>query len=62
MVRMLNLAAGGTILISDSRVIWSTPSSGGNHLLGCRWDQDPLVSELYEKTVVCVSVTAADTV
>ena len=42
---MLNLAAGGSDLISDSRVIWSmSSSSDGNYPPGCRWDQDPLVS------------------
>jgi hypothetical protein len=60
-VRMLNLAAGGSDLISDSRVIWSmSSSSDGNYPPGCRWDQDPLVSA-DGKTVVCVSVTAAPT-
>jgi hypothetical protein len=60
-VRMLNLAAGGSDLISDSRVIWSmSSSSDGNYPSGCRWDQDPLVSA-DGKTVVCVSVTAAPT-
>jgi hypothetical protein len=58
-VRMLNLAAGGSDLISDSRVIWSMSSSSDeNYPAGCEWDQDPLVSA-DGKTVVCVSVTAA---
>ena len=57
-VRMLNLAAGGSDLISDSRVIWSMSSSSDeNYPPGCQWDQDPLVSA-DGKTVVCVSVTA----
>jgi hypothetical protein len=60
-VRMLNLAAGGSDLISDSRVIWSMSSSSDeNYPAGCEWDQDPLVSA-DGKTVVCVSVTAAPT-
>ena len=60
-VRLLNLAAGGSDLISDSRVIWSMSSSSDeNYPPGCQWDQDPLVSA-DGKTVVCVSVTAAPT-
>jgi hypothetical protein len=59
-VRMLNVTAGGSDLISGSRVIWSMSSSGDNYPSGCEWDQDPLVSA-DGKTVVCVSVTAAPT-
>ena len=60
-VRMLNLAAGGSDLISASRVIWSmSSSSDANYPPGCEWDQDPLVSA-DGKAVVCVSVTAAPT-
>jgi hypothetical protein len=60
-VRMLNLAAGGSDLISDSRVIWSMSSSRDlSYPPGCSWAQDPLVSA-DGKTLVCVSVTAAPT-
>jgi hypothetical protein len=60
-VRMLNVTAGGSDLIKDSRVIWSTSSSSvDNYPSGCAWDQDPLVSA-DGRTVVCVSVTAAPT-
>jgi hypothetical protein len=60
-VRMLNVTTGGSDLIKDSRVIWSTSSSSeDNYPSGCEWDQDPLVSA-DGRTVVCVSVTAAPT-
>ena len=38
----------------------TSSSSDDNYPSGCEWDQDPLVSA-DGKTVVCVSVTAADT-
>jgi hypothetical protein len=60
-VRMLDVSAGGSDLIKDSRVVWSTSSpTTNNYPPGCQWGFDPMVSA-DGKTVVCVSVNAPAT-
>jgi hypothetical protein len=60
-VRMLDVSAGGSDLIKDSRVVWSTSSpSTNNYPAGCEWGLDPMVSS-DGKTIVCLSVNAPAT-
>ena len=56
-IRELNVRAGGSDLLADSRVAWSQaqPASSVDHWAGCLWEGDVLVAA-DGKTVVCPSV------
>jgi hypothetical protein len=59
-VRTLDVTAGGSNLITDSRVVWSTSTRQSStypiYTAGCQWDQNPLISA-DGKTLVCFSVS-----
>ncbi len=54
--RLLNVAARGSDLIADSRVVWSAPLSFAKSAAGCVLEVLPLVSA-DGKTVVCAGIT-----
>ena len=55
-IRELDVTAGGSDLLTDSRVAWSQaqPASSIDHWAGCLWEADVLVAA-NGKTVVCPS-------
>ena len=55
-IRELDVTAGGSELLADSRVAWSQaqPASSIDHWAGCLWEADVLVAA-NGKTVVCPS-------
>lgn len=56
-IRELDVTAGGSDLLADSRLTWSQaqPASSIDHFAGCLWEADVLIAA-NGKTVVCPSV------